>query len=222
MSNTKEIAPIEVILTDHVAILPGHIGLKIDDKISLDESLAVLDWTAQMQDHVGFLVGDVINHGEQKWGTKYAEAILRTGRAYSTLKQYASVAARIPVEERKAELSFSHHELIVRTSEPLKLLEETAKQAEEGEAPTIKELRAKVRELKPPKPPRKKRKPKEPTQPKLSQLQREEIIDILTDFKALWTRIKVVKRELFSLLPNKKKYAAELRPLADWLADFTQ
>jgi hypothetical protein len=148
--------PIEDILRDRVTVLDGHIGLKLAEDTPIEESLRVLDWTTQLSDHVGFMIGDVLNFGHTKWGEKYTAALNQTGRARSTLRQYASVAARIPPGQRKACLTFWHHELIVRTSEPIKLLEETAKQAEKGEPPTIQQLRETVKKLTP-------RKPKKPT-----------------------------------------------------------
>ena len=126
----------------------------------------------------------------------------------------------MPLEQRKASVPFWHHELILRTPEEIrpKLLEETAKQADEGDLPTIQELRAKVRDLKPP---RKKRKPKQPPKPKLSDVERQKINKLLDQTTLLWQRVKDLEN-LFPLLENKKRWAAKLRPFADWLDDFTK
>jgi hypothetical protein len=101
--------PIQEILADHVTVLPGHIGLKLSDDTPIEESLRILDWTTTLSDHVGFLIGDVINYGDTKWGEKYAAALNQTGRAYTTLVTYARTAKKIPIESREAALSFSLH-----------------------------------------------------------------------------------------------------------------
>jgi hypothetical protein len=229
MSNTKEIAdterPIQAILNDYVEVMPGHIGLKIKKGITLNESLSVLGWATAVSDHVGFMIGDIINHGEQTFGeSKYAEAITRTGRALSTLKNYAWVARTFPPEKRLPALTFTHHEAMARLAEPDhrgQLIKEVIAQVEEGEEPTVKELRAKVRELKPPKPPRKKRNPKQPPKSKLAELERKKMNMLLDETTLLWQRIKELEN-LFPLLENKKRWAAKLRPFADWLGDFTK
>ena len=65
--------PIQDIIRDRVTVLPGHIGLEIADNTPIEESLLILDWTMQMSDHVGFMIGDVLNFSEKKWGDKYTK-----------------------------------------------------------------------------------------------------------------------------------------------------
>src|SRR5437660_4379553 len=72
--------PIKEILRERVKILPGHIGIKLADDTPIEESLRVLDWTTTLADHVGFMIGDVLNFGEAKWGEKYTQALAQTGR----------------------------------------------------------------------------------------------------------------------------------------------
>jgi hypothetical protein len=152
--------PIEHILRERVTILKGHIGLKIAGGTSLAESLRILDWTMAMHDHVGFLIGDVINFGHAKWGDKYKAALKQTGLALSTLKTYAKVSARIPIEQRKATLSYTHHREILRIGDDAKVasvLEEIAERADLGNAPTTREVVEKVKRIVPrkAKPPKK-------------------------------------------------------------------
>jgi hypothetical protein len=221
MSNTKEIAdskrPIQAILNDYVKILPGHIGLKIDAKIPLNESLSVLGWAMAVSDHAGFMIGDIINHGEETFGeSKYAEAITRTGLALSTLKNYAWVARTFPPEKRLPALTFSHHQEMARLDRPDHrevVVKEVVKQVEEGEEPTVRELRAKVKKLKPPKQ-RKKRKPKQPPERKLSDVDRRKMNNLLDGMTLLWARVQNLEK-LFPKLENKKRWAAKLRPFAD-------
>ena len=228
MSNTKEIAdskrPIQAILKDYVEILPDHIGLKIDDKIPLNESLSVLGWAMAVSDHAGFMIGDIINHGEETFGeSKYAEAITRTGLALSTLKNYAWVARAFPQEKRLPALTFSHHQEMARLDSPDHrevVIKEVVKQVEEGEEPTVRELRAKVKKLKPPKP-RKKRQPKQPPERKLSHEERRKMNNLLDGMTLLWQRVKEFE-SLFAKLESQKRWAAKLKPFADWLDNFTK
>jgi hypothetical protein len=145
--------PIEDIVRERVTILPGSVGLRLADNTPIEESLRVLDWTIALSDHAGFMIGDVINFGHAKWGReKYDRAVARTGRKRNTLQHYASVAARIPIQQRQAALSFEHHRVILRIGDVPKIatvLREVGKQAEKGLAPTVKDLRIKVQKLTP-------------------------------------------------------------------------
>ena len=110
------------------------------------------------------MIGDVINFGNAKWGEKYKAALNQTGRARSTLKNYAWVARNIPPNKRVAALSFTHHWEILRIGDNTKVkevLKEVGAQAEKGHAPSTKELRYKVQKLAPRKV-KKKSKPEPP------------------------------------------------------------
>ena len=141
---------IKAVLKDRVKFLPDHMGLKLHDDTSIAECLQVLDYVVAVGEHVQFWIGDVLNYGEAKWGKKYHQAIEQTGRAKSTLKHYASVARRIPVDRRKATLSFSHHLEVLKCADVGtidKLLSDAATKAEKGNTPTVLELRERVKRL---------------------------------------------------------------------------
>lgn len=141
----------EEVVKDRVIVKPGNIGLEIKQGTPIEESLQILDWTTMLSDHVGFMIGDVLNFGNATWGNKYTAALNQTGRGYSTLKQYAITAKRIPYEKRIASLNYSTHQLLARLPDA-KLdgaLKEVAGQAEKGKAPTARELRFKVQKLTP-------------------------------------------------------------------------
>lgn len=143
------------ILADHVQMLPDNIGMKISDNIPIEESLRVLDYATALGDHVGFMIGDVIVHGQDKFGAKYDRAMQQTGRQRSTLKGYVEAARKFPPDQRAASLSFSHHRELVRLTDDKKrgdLLKETAALADKGKLPSTKELRYKVQKQQPPKP----------------------------------------------------------------------
>lgn len=142
----------EEIVRLRVTVLAGSIGLAIHEDTELEETLAIYDHVKTMQDHVGFMIGDVINFSTAKFGDKYGTAMAQTGRANSTLKGYAEVARKIPPDQRATALSYSHHREVIRLENPEKraaVLKEASELADKGKALTVQELRRKVNKLKP-------------------------------------------------------------------------
>lgn len=144
---------IQEIMADRVKIAPGHIGMTLDDKTPMEEQMAILDHTLTLSDHVGFMIGDILNFGEVTWGDKYKRLLQQTGKALSTLRGYSEASRRIPLEKRVAALSFSHHREILRLDDKKmeKVLEDLEKEAEkkDGYIPTRDELRKKIEKLGP-------------------------------------------------------------------------
>jgi hypothetical protein len=99
------------------------------------------------------MIGDVINFGNERYEKgKYEQAISQTGRARRTLWNYASVAARIPPEQRQIALSFEHHREIVKLGAGAQIgevLKEEGEKAKRGLPITRKELRVKIQKLTP-------------------------------------------------------------------------
>jgi hypothetical protein len=228
---------IKEILADHVTVLPGSVGIKLSDQVPFEESLRVLDWATTLSDHVNFMIGDVLNFSNAKWGEKYTAALNQTGRARTTLWDYASVAKRIPFEKRVAALTFSHHREILRIGNDEKIttvLKEVGAQAEKGKAPTVKELRHKVQKLTPrkvrkarkatsghgkrkakPEPP-----PYEPTDEEQSILDslEDQLSAVAKDFKQQVTHRDGKERSALQLLleldnKEKKRWLELLQPL---------
>lgn len=67
---------------------------------------------------MGFVIGDLINYAEGRWADKYKEAIELTGLDYQTLRNFTSVAKKVPLYLRKYKLSFMHHARIAPMKEP--------------------------------------------------------------------------------------------------------
>jgi hypothetical protein len=59
-------------------------------------------------------LADLINKGEHRWGHKYAQLIVATGRSYDGLRAIARLGRQIPVDVRRIGLNFSHHEAVAR------------------------------------------------------------------------------------------------------------
>jgi hypothetical protein len=54
-------------------------------------------------------LGDWLVYGQATYGSRYREAVQRTGLDYQTLRNYAWVAARFELSRRWDTLSFGHH-----------------------------------------------------------------------------------------------------------------
>jgi len=142
---------IQEVLKDRVTVLPGSLGIKMAEDTPIEETFQVLDYTNQMKEHVGFMLGDIINFGNTKFGETYKIALNQTGRAYSTLAGYAETARRIPFEKRIAALPFSHHRELIRLPDEkmAEALKEVGEQVAKGKEITKNEIRTKVQKLTP-------------------------------------------------------------------------
>lgn len=83
-----------------------------------------------------WLLGDVLLLGERQWGnqyteSKYEEAMQATGLTAVTLRLIVLTCRRFPVELRRADLSFTHHQEIARTAADPDQREDFLRQAAE-------------------------------------------------------------------------------------------
>jgi hypothetical protein len=229
----KSTRDIKEVMRERVIILDAHLGLKLSPQTTPAENLQILDYVVQMGDHVQFMIGDVINDGDWRWGKKYIDAMNRTGRSYGGLRNIASIARKIPIQCRKAELSFSaHRPLALLDDLPIatdsvtvmkEVLNEAFTEAKtKGEPPSEADLREKVEKLLPPKKAKKPTsgngkngKPKpavapyEPSEKEEAEL--DNFMDALEDAEAAGRTIKAV------LLKINKERKREFAKGLDWL-----
>ena len=66
---------------------------------------------------IGFIVGDWINYGENRYGEKYADAMRMTGLAYDTLRKYAHAARSIQIGNRFPNLDWTHHLAVAKVKD---------------------------------------------------------------------------------------------------------
>lgn len=59
-------------------------------------------------------IGDSLNFAEGRYGEKYSQALDHTKYDYGTLRNCCWVCSKIPIENRRSELSFAHHMQIAR------------------------------------------------------------------------------------------------------------
>ena len=95
-------------------------GIEFRDELSFDEWEHLGDRLTRIGKSIGFIIGDWINYGEKRYGSKYQEAIHRTGLDYQTLANFAYVARRVEFSCRQENLGFEHHAVVAK----LKTLEE--------------------------------------------------------------------------------------------------
>lgn len=123
---------------DEQALIPADGGLMIDiDRMQLGrhfevsftgltvlgtppmgacgDMVKVLEiWEKSLQ----FAIGDMMNWADGTLGEKASQLIPETGWTESTQRNYQWVASKVPKHLRRAELSFSHHQLIAKINTP--------------------------------------------------------------------------------------------------------
>ena len=68
-------------------------------------------------DAIPFWIGDLLNHGEGRWGgTATREMVKQVGYDPDTLGVYQWVAARVDISRRRKSLSFGHHQEVAGVS----------------------------------------------------------------------------------------------------------
>jgi hypothetical protein len=68
-----------------------------------------LDYLLHLERHIHFWIGDLLVHGESRWGEMYDEMLQRTGYEPRTLRTLKWVASSVDVSRRREGLSFAHH-----------------------------------------------------------------------------------------------------------------
>lgn len=124
--------------------------------LTFDEAATEKDWKeamAKLASVAGasqWWIGDGLNHGEAKYGD-IAEAAAELGKSYSAVSKAKSIASQFEVCRRRQSLPWSFHAAVASLDEPDQdeLLDWAETPGEDGEMPTRKQLREKVRERKP-------------------------------------------------------------------------
>lgn len=93
-------------------------GIEFNEELTFEEWEELGQKLAPVGKSIGFIIGDWINYGEKHWGDKYEEAILRTGLAYQTLRDFSYVARRVQLSFRNDKLDFTHHRVVAKLKDP--------------------------------------------------------------------------------------------------------
>lgn len=105
----------------------SELGLSFSSDLSFEQWVDVGQKIGQVARTSLFWVGDWINYGQDRWNggkrfekmpedrrLRYDDAMKLTGLEMATLQKASYVARKIPVEDRRKALTFSHHRLIAR------------------------------------------------------------------------------------------------------------
>ncbi|MGA5041501.1 LmbU family transcriptional regulator [Streptomyces capoamus] len=91
-------------------VIPGQLPLSVWEKVGRE--------LAAISDSSTWWLADWMLYGETAYTGRYREVIERTGLGYQTLRNYAWVARRFPLERRHPELSFAHHAEVASLEPP--------------------------------------------------------------------------------------------------------
>ncbi len=93
-------------------------GIQFNEELDFDEWDNLGQKLAPLGKSIGFIIGDWINYGESRWGSRYEEALKRTGMAYTTLAHYAYVSRRVQFCFRKQNLDYTIHATVAKIKDP--------------------------------------------------------------------------------------------------------
>jgi hypothetical protein len=131
-------------LPPKISIGPFHftsVGVRFSGKPELPEWKGPLQFALWCQRAGPWWIGDLLNAGEDRFGESFSQ-MCEGAVSAEMLNRYASVARRVPIENRVPSLSWTAHSMVARL--PLdvqkQLLQEAVRQGW-----TSHELRAKAR-----------------------------------------------------------------------------
>ncbi len=118
------------------------VGVRITGKPQIDDWRGPLQFALWCQRAGPWWIGDLLNSGEDYFGETFSQMCEGT-LSTEMINRYASVARRVPIENRVASLSWSAHAAVARLPHPLQknLLREAEKHGW-----TSDDLRIKARE----------------------------------------------------------------------------
>lgn len=90
-------------------VLVTRVGLHCPRQLAFGEWERAGRKLARVVDSSAWCLGDWLLYGQTHYVDRYRRAIDATGLDYGTLRNYASVARRIPLSRRRDALTFQHH-----------------------------------------------------------------------------------------------------------------
>jgi hypothetical protein len=89
-------------------------GIQFSQELNFDEWSSLGQKLSPIGKSIGFIIGDWINYGQDRYGEKYTEALAKTGLTYQTLQNYAYVARKVETSCRHENLGFEHHYVVAK------------------------------------------------------------------------------------------------------------
>lgn len=90
------------------------------ENLTLDQYLAIGRTFQQIKESLAFWYGDLLVHGEAKFGDAFAQVADDSGKALETLIKYKSVADRVPREIRQPGIGWTSHFYVAYSSKHLR------------------------------------------------------------------------------------------------------
>lgn len=133
------------------AVSVTDVGLQFNHDIEYDQWLRLMATLQQLTTAFQFAIGDALNYGQKRYGEKYAQAMDATGCAYQSLANWSWVASHVPLDNRVAGLSWTHHRIVAHVgTDQQKQLLESAKARAISVTDFEKELKGETEEEKKP------------------------------------------------------------------------
>ncbi|HEX3600105.1 MAG TPA: hypothetical protein VHU84_08170, partial [Lacipirellulaceae bacterium] len=129
----------------NISVGPFHftsVGVRIAGKPEVSEWQGPLQFALWCQRAGPWWIGDLLNAGEDRFGESFSQMCEGTVSA-EMLNRYASIARRVPIENRVATLSWSAHAAVARL--PLDMQKRLLLEADR-QGWTSDELRLKARQ----------------------------------------------------------------------------
>ena len=90
-------------------VIATNVGLRFPETLTYAEWVRAGRNVARIASSSAWFIGDWLVCGQSRYEDRYREAIKAVGLDYQTVRNYAWVARRFPVERRREGLSFQHH-----------------------------------------------------------------------------------------------------------------
>lgn len=103
-------ATIEVTLGRHFSV--GPTGLTVRGAPSFDEWAQLGHALRVMEKGIQFAIGDFLLYGEERFSERASQIIDAEMWSESTVKVYRWVSERVPLQNRRMDLSYSHHQAV--------------------------------------------------------------------------------------------------------------
>ncbi|MEV0700912.1 LmbU family transcriptional regulator [Saccharopolyspora sp. NPDC050389] len=94
---------------DDSSVFLTSVGLRFPRRLDFADWERAGRRLTRIVDSSAWCLGDWAVYGKEYYPDRYARAVEATGLDYGTLRNYASVARRVPLSRRRDALSFQHH-----------------------------------------------------------------------------------------------------------------
>lgn len=108
-------------MTDNAITIASTVSMTIPTDATKDQWLAAGRQLAKMKDHLGFMIGDWVNHGREHFPEQLDLLIEEAGFEPSFSMKAARIAEKFPVHVRNSQLSFDHHKAVHMLPPPERL-----------------------------------------------------------------------------------------------------